>query len=403
MSAPRLQPLHAAVVALVALAGAPAHAQQQTSPPAFTPTKPVANLNQERTQEEANKTSSAPMTMREQRARRLAEIKGKSESTEAEAPPKPSMYPNATRVQPEAMAEGRMVRHLQELQELYEKEDYEKAIAKAEAIAAMPAAGAYEKSFAFSMAGNAAGDLDDQARAEGYFRKAVDANGLDNNSHFSTMYNLAVIQYGEEKYADALATLDRFLAESKSDKPEHLALRAGLLAELGRNEEAAAAYKALVAKNPSDKRLLMNAVAALQASEKYGDANALLEDANKRGMLTEERELQSLYAGYLNAERYADAKRVIEDGAAKGILKPGPGLAKAYAILAQQAYFAGNEADAVLYYGKAAPMAEDGESYLNLAKVLSNQGKKAEAKAAAQKALDKGVKKPEEARSILAR
>ena len=48
-------------------------------------------------------------------------------------------------------------------------------------------------------------------------------------------------------------------------------------------------------------------------------------------------------------------------------------------------------------------MAADGEAYLNLAKVLEYAGKKADAKAAAQKALDKGVKKPEEAKAILAR
>lgn len=46
-------------------------------------------------------------------------------------------------------------------------------------------------------------------------------------------------------------------------------------------------------------------------------------------------------------------------------------------------------------------MAADGEAYLNLAKVLSNSGKKADAKVAAQKALDKGVKKPDEAKKLL--
>ena len=42
-------------------------------------------------------------------------------------------------------------------------------------------------------------------------------------------------------------------------------------------------------------------------------------------------------------------------------------------------------------YAKAAPMAVDGEAYLNLAKVLEYAGKKTDAKVAAQKALDKGV------------
>jgi tetratricopeptide (TPR) repeat protein len=296
-----------------------------------------------------------------------------------------------------------MVKHLQQLQELYQKQDPARAIAKADEIAAMPAAGAYEKSFAFSLAGNAAADLDDQGKAAEYFAKAVEANGLDNDSHFNTLYNLAVIQYGNEKYADALATMDRFLAETKSDKSEHQSFRAGLLASLERHDEAAAIYKDLIARNPTDKRLLMNAVAALQGAEKFDQANLLLEDAYKRGMLTESRELRALYIGYMNAQRWDDARKVIDDGVAKGLLQSGPDLARDYQVLAQNAYVEDKIALAVELYARAAPMAADGEAYLNLAKVLEYSGKKADAKVAAQKALDKGVKKPDEARNILSR
>lgn len=339
-------------------------------------------------------------TMREQRAKRMAELgKGKEEAKKPEQ--KPAQYPNATRVSPEAKANGKVVKDLQAMQESYEKQDMAGVIAKADQIAAMSAAGAYDKSFAYSMAGNAAADLDDQAKAADYFKKAIDANGLDNDSHFNVMYNLAVIQYGNEKYADALATMDRFLAETKSEDPKHAAFRAGILANLGRNDEAAAVYKDLVSKNPADKRLLMNAVATLQGADKFDQANVLMEDAYKRGMLTEEKELRSLYIGYMNADRYKDAEAVIEDGIAKGILKPGPDLAKGYVILAQNAYYKGSDKDAIRLYQKAAPMAADGEAYLNLAKVLSNSGKKADAKVAAQKALDKGVKKPDEAKKLL--
>lgn len=359
---------------------------------AFATLAPAAQAQQDK----------ATPTMREQRAKRMAELgKGKQEAKQEEQ--KPAKYPNATRVSPDAKANGKLVKHLQAVQEAYEKQDMAGVIAKAEQVAAMPTAGAYEKSFAYSMAGNAAADMDDQAKAADYFRKAVEANGLDNDSHYNTMYNLAVIQYGNEKYADALATIDRFLAETKSDKPEHLGFRAGILANLDRNAEAAAIYKDLVAKNPTDKRILMNAVAALQGADKYDQANVLLEDAYKRGMLSEEKELRALYAGYLNAERYKDAEAVIEDGLAKGILKPGSDVAKAYMILAQNAYYKENDKDAIRFYQKAAPMAADGEAYLNLAKILSNNGKKAEAKQAAQQALDKGIKKPEEAKGILSR
>ncbi|QIL19461.1 hypothetical protein [Thermomonas sp. HDW16] len=351
---------------------------------------------------QAEQENTSP-SMREQRAKRMAELgKGKKEEAK-QAEQKPAIYPNATRVSPEAKANGKTVKDLQAMQELYEKQDMAGVIAKAEQIAAMPTAGAYDKSFAYSMAGAAAADMDDQAKAADYFKKAVDANGLDNDSHYNTMYNLAVIQYGNEKYAEALATMDRFLAETKSVDPKHAGFRASVLANLGRNEEAAAIYQDLVAKNPADKRTLMNAVAALQGADKPDQANVLLEDAYKRGMLSESRELRALYVGYINAQRWDDAKKVIEEGLSKGILQAGPDLARDYQVLAQNAYVDDKIALATELYGKAAPMAADGEAYLNLAKVLEYSGKKAEAKAAAQKALDKGVKKPEDAKRILAR
>ena len=286
--------LAASVAAVLALAViAPANAQQD--PTATTRTK----------------------TMREQRAERMAELgKGKDEAKQAED--KPALYPNATRTAPDAKSSGKMIKNLQALQEQFEKQDMAGVMAKAEEIAAMPAANAYDKSFAYSLAGNAAADLDDQAKAADYFRMAVEANGLDNDSHYTTMYNQSVIQFGLEKYADALATVDRFLAETKSEKPEHQSFRAGILANLGRNDEAAAIYRDLIAKNPTDKRILMNAVAALQNADKFEQANVLLEDAYKRGMLTEARELRDDRAlGALAEARHrderADADREPED------------------------------------------------------------------------------------------
>ncbi|GHC03786.1 hypothetical protein GCM10010080_17490 [Thermomonas carbonis] len=347
-------------------------------------------------------SGSRTKSMREQRAERMAELgKGKEDAKQAEQ--KPALYPNATRTAPDAKSSGKMIKNLQALQKQFEEQDMPGVIAKAEEIAAMPAANAYDKSFAYSMAANAAADQDDQAKAAEYFRKAVEANGLDNDNHYTTMYNQAVIQFGLEKYPEALATMDRFLAETKSEKPEHQAFRAGILANMGRHDEAAGIYKDLIGKNPTDKRILMNAVAALQNADKLDEANVLLEDAYKRGMLTESRELRALYIGYMNASRWEDTQKVIDAGVSSGVLQPGPDLARDYQILAQNAYADDKIPLAIGLYEKAAPMAADGEAYLNLAKVLEYSGKKAEAKAAAQKALDKGVKKPEEAKGILSR
>lgn len=340
----------------------------------------------------------------DQRARNISEHGEDSgnENKAKQADNKPAMYPNATRAQPEIKVSPKMSKQLQVIQQRYEKEDWPGVIAKVDEVAADNTASAYEKAFAFTMAGNASANSDNQARAAEYFTKAIEVNGLENDNHYSTMYNLAVIQFDEEKYAEALATMDRFLAETKSDKPEHLAFRAGILANMNRYDEAAAIYTRLIAKNPTDKRVLMNAVAALQNGDKFDEANTLLEDAYKRGLLTEPRELRALYVGYMNAQRWSDAQKVIEDGVAKGVLQAGPDLARDYQVLAQTAYMDDKIPLAIEMYKRAAPMAADGEAYLNLAKVLDYAGKKAEAKAAAKQALEKGVKKPEDANRILA-
>lgn len=346
---------------------------------------------------QAQDTTSAP-SMREQRAKRLKEL-GKAEEGKKKEDVQ-QLYPNATRKSPDAEAKKHL-KALQELQESFEKQQYAEVVTKGDAIANRGDATPYEKGFAYQLAGAAASELGDDAKAGDYFKKAVDTDGLDNNSHYQSMYNLAVIQYGQQKNEESLATLDRFMSETKSSTPDQQKLRAQLLANLGRNDEASKMFEEELAKNPNDKKALMNAVSVYQAANQDDKANALLEDAYKRGMLTEPKELRALYVGYMNAERYKDAQKVIEEGVAKGVLKDSPELATDYMILGQNAYFTGSDSDAIAFYSKAAPMAADGEAYLNMAKILRDQGKSAEAKAAAQKALDKGVKKPNEAKNIL--
>lgn len=351
--------------------------------------------------------TSRSMTLKEKRKQQLAERNGASQKgskkQQATEETKTALYPNATRVAPVVRASVKLMKQFQSLQDLYENKDMPGAMAKADEIAAMPNANNYDKSYVYSLAANAASDQDDLAKAAEYFTKAVESNGLDNDNHYNTMFNLAVTQYQQEKYQEALQTIDRFLMETKSEKKEHMSFRATLLANLGRDEEAAGVYKALIAKNPDDKRILMNAVASLQGADKFDEANVLLEDAYKRGMLTESNELRVLYSGYINAGRWSDAKAVMDTGTSSGALEAGPQLANGYAVLAQNAYAEDDIPLAIELYSKAAPMAADGEAYLNLAKVLDLGGKKAESKAAAQKALDKGVKKPDDAKRILSR
>ena len=341
-------------------------------------------------------------SMREQRAKRMKELGKEKDDAKQKQEDAQNLWPNATRKSPEAEAKGKNLKALQDIQSQYEKQDYANVIANADKVANASDASAYEKSFAYQLAGAAANEMQDDAKAADYFSKAIAADGLDNNNHYTAMYNLAAIQYTLKQNEQALATLDRFLNETKADKPEYQQMRAQLLASTGKGDEAAKTFEAQLAKNPNDKAALLNAVSSYQAAGEDEKATKLLEDGYNRGMLTEEKELRVLYSNYLNAERFKDAEKVITEGAQKGILKQGPDLARAYSLLGQNAYYHGSAMDAVAWYEKAAPMSADGEPYLNVAKILRAQGKTAEAKAAAQKALDKGIKKPQEAKEILA-
>ena len=326
-------------------------------------------------------------SMREKRAARRAEL-GKTDKAAEEVQ---VLYPQASRQEPEAKASRAGVKRLQKLAETYQKGEDDATIAQALEIATDGESNDYEKGFAYQIAGNAASNKGDDAAAADYFGKALASNGLGNNDHYTVMFNLAVVQYGLEQYPQALQTLDRFLAETKSDKVEAQNLRGGILMQDERYGEAAELYTRLLAAHPEDKTVRMNAVAAYQQADQPEKAVALLADAQAKGLLTEANEYRALYVSYINADRDKDAAKVIADGIAKGIVKPGPDLARDYMVLGQKAYYASDLATAAEMYKQEASMATDGEAALNLAKIYAEDGKKTEARAAAQQALDKGV------------
>ena len=327
-------------------------------------------------------------------ARKARESKDKAENTAA------AQYPQATREEPEASASRRGLKALQELVETYNAGDTAKTAAAALAIATAADSNAYEKAFAYQIAATAVSGAGDDAKGAEYFAKAIEANGLGNNDHYTAMLNLAVVQYGAGEFPQALATIDRFLAETKSQKPEALNLRGGALMGMERYADAAAVYAAQVAASPEDKVARMNAVAAYQQAGQDDKAVALLADAQAKGQLADANEYRALYVSYLNSERDKDALKVIDEGLAKGILKEGPELARAFMIIGQNAYYVEDEATALAMYTRAAPMADNGEAALNLAKLHSEAGNKAKAKAAAELALSKGVKDTAQAKRL---
>lgn len=365
----------------------------------------------------------------EERRERAAKKKGSS-AGKAEA-----KYPEATRAEPDGKV-SKMSAKVQKLYKAYEEDDATQATTLADEIIADEKANDYERAMAARIAGSMLLGQDD-AKAMQYLQQTLQYNSLDNNDHYEVMYIVAQVQAQEDQYPEALATLDRLLTETKSQDPAQLATKGNILMRMERYPEAIATLQPLVAapdakpewtqllmaaysesgqgaeatrlaeqiaaSTPGDKRSQLNLAATYLQTDQYDKAAAVYEKLRAAGELTEEREYRNLMASYLSIDDgQAKAIEVINEGLSKNILKPDY---QTYVALAQAYYFGEPQQvdQAIASYQKAAPLAPNGETYLNLSKLLANEGRIAEAKQAAQQALDKGIKAPDEAKRILAR
>ena len=359
------------------------------------------------------------------------------------------LYPDATRQEPEAKGSPKVQTKLNKLIEAYnkalEQEDEAKATAGyttartlADEIIANGSANAYDKALAAQIASQAALNTDDEAAAEGYLKQAVDANALGNNQHFQLMLQLAQLQLQKDDYTNGFATLDKYLAESKSKRPADFAFKGQYLyqadrfaecipplkqaietstnpedkvdnwtqilmvcyQEAGQLAEAVKVAEQLAAKTPNDKRAQMNLASIYLNAEQEAKAAAVLEKLRAAGLMTEEKDYRQLYLTYANMEgKEKDVIAVVNEGLQKGVVKPDY---QTYLALAQAYYYSEQIPQAIEAWQKAAPLSKDGETYLNLARVLWQEGRVPEAKVAARAALDKGLKKPDDAKKIIA-
>ena len=359
------------------------------------------------------------------------------------------LYPDATRQEPEAKGSPKVQTKLNKLIEAYnkalEQEDEAKATAGyttartlADEIIANGSANAYDKALAAQIASQAALNTDDEAAAEGYLKQAIDANALGNNQHFQLMLQLAQLQLQKDDYTNGFATLDKYLAESKSKRPADFAFKGQYLyqadrfaecipplkqaietstnpedkvdnwtqilmvcyQEAGQLAEAVKVAEQLAAKSPNDKRAQMNLASIYLNAEQEAKAAAVLEKLRAAGLMTEEKDYRQLYLTYANMEgKEKDVIAVVNEGLQKGVVKPDY---QTYLALAQAYYYSEQIPQAIEAWQKAAPLSKDGETYLNLARVLWQEGRIPEAKVAARAALDKGLKKPDDAKKIIA-
>ncbi len=343
-------------------------------------------------------------------------------------------YPNATRVAPDERASTRMAQRLNRANAAMQDDEFAKVIEHAEDVLSQERANNYDKAFAAQLAGHASFNSDDTESAKRYIAQAIELNGLDNNNHFQSMVMLAQLYGQDEQINEALATLEQYFAESGSTDPNDLVLQGQLLyqaerfdeaipvlrqaiegaenpqtgwtqllmasyAETGRDSEAIALAEQIAAGAPDDKRSQINLASMYMQSDQNAKAVEVMERLRASGQLTEDREYRNLMAMHLNTEGgEAAAIEVINDGLAKGVLESNH---QTYVALAQAHYFSDQVEPAIEAYRKAAPLDDSGETFLNLARILYGEGREAEAADAARQALDKGVRRPEDARRII--
>jgi len=345
-------------------------------------------------------------------------------------------YPDATREEPKAKPSSKMQGKLSKLFKAYEKPDNDaETLALAQELLAEPNANEYDKAMAAQLGGQAAYNLDDTATAKQLLQQVVDLNALDNNGHYQSLLMLAQLQLQDDEFAPGMANMDRYLAETKSNRPEDLIQKGQALYQMEKYAEAipvleqaiaatpepkdnwyglllasfiaadrpADAIKIaeqMAAKNPDDKKAQLNLVATYQQADQYDKAVAVLEKMRAAGQLTEEKEYRQLYVSYANMDgREKDVISVVNEGLQKGALKPDY---QTQLALAQAYYYSEQIPQAIEAWQKAAPLAPTGDTYLNLARVLWQEDRIPEAKVAARAALDKGLKKPEDAKKIIA-
>ena len=344
------------------------------------------------------------------------------------------LYPEATREEPKAKGSSKMSSKLQKLFKAYNDQDFEQTRALADEIIAADAANDYDKAVSNQLASQAAYNLDDMAGAKQYLQQAIDLNQLDNNGHYQALLMLAQLQLQDEQYPEGLANLDKYFAESKSNKPEEQVIKGQALyqtekyaeaipvlkaaiesaaepkdswsqllmasyAEAGQVGEAVKVAEAMAAKTPDDKKAQLNLASMYMQADQMDKAAAVMDKLRASGQLTEEREYKQLYSIYANTEnKEKEVIEVINEGMSKGILKPDY---QVYLALAQSYYYSDQIAQAIEAWQKAAPLSKDGETYLNLARVLHSEGRIPEAKQAARDALAKGVKNPADANKII--
>jgi len=298
----------------------------------------------------------------------------------------------------------------------------------------------YAKGIAYQVLANVKFNAQDYKGAIETYQKLIELNSVPNDAYFDAMYNIAAAYIADGEYQKALDQLKTWRAEGKRETAESYALEGNAYyrlqkypeaitaikkaqsmtnepkdswnqllmasyAESGQAGQASGVIEEQLKKDPSNKAVVHNAIVVYTQNNENDKALALLDQERSKGMLTDEKDYVSAAKFYAsigqNSDKPAVAAKggdVLAEGFSKGVVKAS---AENYKLMGDSYMIGQQEDKALAAYGKASPLASNGDIDLTRAQILGSQTNWAEAKSVAEKAVSRGVSKPGKAYLLL--
>lgn len=328
------------------------------------------------------------------------------------------------------MLSGKTYKWLLEVQALMEKKEYNLALDSLSKLETVSKNRPYDMAYIHQTFGYIYLEIEKPGFAVKRFKQALQGEQLPVVQTLNILQNLAALHMQEERYQDAVDSLEQWLKLSEQKKPEIYITLAIALAQLGQNSSALQAAKSAVSLSKAAKEEWYRLLIALyhkcgddagmtetlktavrlfgpkksyldqlfgiyMKQEAYADALVIQELAYKNGFVTSEEEIRRLAMLYAYNKTPLDAATVMERGLKSGVVD---GNEANLTTLYEYFVTARESERAMAYLAKAAKLAQDGMLYLQLAQMLFEAERYLEAADTITKALEKGgLKRPEEA------
>lgn len=304
----------------------------------------------------------------------------------------------------------------------YEAEEYDKVLAELDKLDT-PKASPYEKAKIEQIRGFVYYNQDKIPEAIQAMQAAIATDALNNEEHFQLKLTVAELYhmndqlqesiaafddwlkdaekvsgrnwamqaknyYDQDDYAKALEYLDKAYATGEKPEKAWYQMKANALLSLGRNDEALAFGREVLAANPDDLDFVNFLTALLVDADQHAEAITMLEGLRSQGKMDKENLYNNLYVAYRETERSKEAAEVLLEGLNKGVVSP---KKERYLQVGEAFYDAEDLPNALANFRKAAEMSpDDGTPDLYAGQVLLDQQKPQEARIAFATAIQKG-------------